>query len=141
MGVLDRLNATQKISGTRVFMRDKGYRDFLYPVGEVTPKMARAGGTALSIGCGHMQAGRGSRRRNYREHTLVTALTIGDSGPCLEVMRGGITAERLRSPVVVAADGAASRLAFQAGKAVDVSEGLGFAIAAITKESPDWEIY
>ena len=126
MGVLDLLKDTQTIGGVRVHMRGRGSRDFNYPEGLsnpdhgiVVPRLDLDDAIcrrAVEVGAEFWQA------------THVTRL-IRNNGAIagVEVVRNGEKRE-LRAPVVVAADGASSRLARQAGLIKTTPEGYGFAI-------------
>jgi geranylgeranyl reductase family protein len=125
MGALPRLDGARRIRGSRVFMRGQGHRDFLYPPGLGDPDyglvLPRLQLDRAICECA-VEAG-----AELREECNVQAFVPGDRVPALEVScRGGV--QRLKAPVIVAADGAASRLAFQAGLAHGISETLGFAI-------------
>jgi len=126
MGILDRLQDAQKVVGARVFMRGKASRDFLYPAGRTNPDYglvvpryrldAAICGRAVEAGA------------LLWEGALVKGL-IERNGRFtgVEVTRQNHL-HRLDARVVVAADGAASRLAAQAGLAKGVSSQLGFAL-------------
>lgn len=125
MGVLERLGEVRKIAGTRVFMRGKGYRDFLYPVGRDT---LNYGLVVPRHRLDHALCRRAVEAgARMWDRSLVTKFTPENSGASLEVMHRG-KLRRLHASVVVAADGAASRLALQAGLADGVSEASGVAV-------------
>jgi geranylgeranyl reductase family protein len=126
MGVLARLGEAQKIGGVRVHMRGRGSRDFAYPddlpepnAGRVVPRLDLDQAIcrhAVAVGA------------ELWEEAFVTRLAYADRAVVgVEVHHRG-EAKLLRAPVVVAADGAASRLARQAGLVQTPAEGLGFAI-------------
>lgn len=124
MGILGRFRGAQKIVGARVFMRGKGSRDFLYPSGLSDPDYGLVVPRhrldhAL---CEHAVMAGAQLWENARVKKLIR--DNGQNG--LEVLHLG-RPTRLYAPVIVAADGAASRLAFQANLAHG-AEGLGFAI-------------
>ena len=125
MGVLPKLDGARKISGSRVFMRGQGHRDFLYPqgLGEpdhglVVPRFR----LDQAICDRAVESG-----ADLREKVLVQALVYENNVPALDVICDGVST-RLKAPVIVAADGATSRLAIQAGLADRVSRNLGIAI-------------
>jgi geranylgeranyl reductase family protein len=123
MDVLPLLPKGQTVRGVRVFMRGKGSRDFGYPDGGhglVVPRLLLDDAIrrrAVAVGA-EMREGVTVLRLVY-DRNAVVGLEADDEG------------ERriLRAPVVVAADGAASRLARQAGLThSDDEHALGFAI-------------
>lgn len=126
MGVLEKLGEAQKIRGLRVFMRGKGSRDFEYPVcrdqpdyGLVVPRKK------LDHALCQRAVAAGA---DMWERTRVTDLLWTDGAVTgVRIVRRGRQRE-LHAPVVVAADGASSRLARQAGL-VETSPGAqGYAI-------------
>ncbi|YCK38037.1 FAD-dependent oxidoreductase [Actinomadura sp. ATCC 39365] len=121
MGVLPDLADAQRVGGVRVHMRGKGARDFPYSgFGLVLPRFdldARLCARAVEAGA-----------------TLWTAQVSGPiGGPSgvrgIEMIRDG-RRTRVEAPVVVAADGAASRLARQTGLRPPGREWTGFAARA-----------
>gem|GEM_PF-4622 len=126
MGVVELLGGAQKIGGVRVFMRGRGSRDFNYPEGLadpghgiVVPRLKLDDAIisrAMAAGAECWQSA--TVTRLIRQH----GVTVG-----VEVVRDGKT-KRLHAPVVVAADGATSRLAKQAGLVETMPQGYGFAI-------------
>jgi geranylgeranyl reductase family protein len=126
MGILDRFRDAQRVAGARVYMRGKGSRDFLYPAGKTTPDYGmvvpryRLDATLCERA---VEAGAvlwdGALVNRLIEHQGYFA--------GVEVTRGNKT-DRVMAPATIAADGAASRLAAQAGLAQDVSSRLGFAL-------------
>jgi geranylgeranyl reductase family protein len=127
MGLSIRLEGSQKIRGLRVFMRGRGSRDFEYPDnlappnhGLVVPRLDLD--HAL---CQHAVA----HGAVLREGARVNRLLYEDgrvSGVVLTTDDGA--EETLRADAVVAADGAASRLARQASLVTTPPDELGFAI-------------
>jgi geranylgeranyl reductase family protein len=126
MGILPRLHDAQKVRGIRVFMRGKGSRDFEYPRGLSVPDHGLVV-PRLDLDYAICQQAVAAGAELW-EQALVTKLIWADDVVVgVEVLYQGAR-KPLRAPVVVAADGAASRLARQA-KLVETSpEGLGFAI-------------
>jgi len=143
MGVLDRLNGPPRIAGARVFMRGRGQREFLYPTGKVSPDF---GLVVPRYRLDHAICSRAVEAgAELWEKTLATRLIREQSRVVgVEVTRQHAVM-RLFAPVVVAADGAASRLSAQAGLAESASEHFGFAIRGyytnIERLDPLLEIY
>ncbi len=126
MGVLPELEGTQVARGVRVVMRGRGSRTFEYPAHLPEPN---AGRVVPRLDLDHVICRKAiAAGAELWEEALVTRL-VRENGVVsgVEVDRRG---ERtvLRAPVVVAADGAASRLASQAGLGGTPRERLGFAI-------------
>ncbi|HEX2101552.1 MAG TPA: geranylgeranyl reductase family protein, partial [Candidatus Synoicihabitans sp.] len=126
MGVLPHLGECQRVRGVQVFMRGKGSRTFEYPIGLTEPNS----GMVLprldldAAICRHAVAA----GAELWEEALVTGLIRADGTVVgVEIIHRG-ERKRLHAPVVVAADGAASRLARQAGLVVTSPECRGFAI-------------
>jgi len=126
MGVLPELTGGIRTRGVRVFMRGRGSRDFAYPrdlappgYGLVIPRLELD-----SILCRHAVAAGAELREGVAASRL---LFEGGAVVGVEAIHRG---ERtlLRAPVVVAADGAGSRLANQAGLARTAPEDLGSAL-------------
>lgn len=124
MGVLAELNGARRINGVRVHMRHRGARDFLYDnagkfgYGLVLPRLELD-----ALLCAHaVRAGAA-----LWTDTQATRL-LGGPGAVygVEVIHNGLRIQ-LQVPVVVAADGAASRLARQAGLRSSDREWTGFA--------------
>jgi geranylgeranyl reductase family protein len=126
MGVLPLLETGVRIRGVRVFMRGKGSRDFAYPRGLAAPNH----GLVLPrleldrILCRHaVTAG-----AELWEGVTVSRLLL-EGGVAVGVETVGQRERRcLRAPVVVAADGAGSRLAHQAGLTQTAAPDLGSAL-------------
>lgn len=127
MGVLDDLPEDGPSRGVRVHMRGRGHRDFLYPddpgqagYGRVVPRMI----LDHAICARAHEAG-----AELWEETLASGLVLDDDGAVVgvRVRRNGGERE-LRAPVVIAADGASSRLGRQAGLVVTPPDGMGYAI-------------
>lgn len=126
MGLLNRFETAQTVRGARVYLRGKGSRDFVYPqgLGEpdhglVVPRL-----TLDDVLC--KQAVRAGAEL-WEKCTATRLLWDGDAVRGVEVMRAG-RREPVVAPVVVAADGAASRLARQAGLVSTPPGEMGFAI-------------
>lgn len=126
MGVLARLPPSPDARGVRVTMRGRGHRDFRYPERLAEPKCGTVVPRRIldeAICERAVDAG-----AELSEGTLASRLLYqGDRVVGVEVRRGQ-EATNLRAPVVVAADGAASRLAYQAGLPATPRDRLGFAI-------------
>ena len=126
MGVTQLLNGAVKIGGVRIFMRGRGTRDFNYPdgMGEpdhgmVVPRLQ------LDEAICRQAVAAGA---NFQQATTVTSLIRkGDVTVGVEIIHAGKKSE-LHAPVVVAADGATSRLARQANLVQTLPETYGFAI-------------
>jgi geranylgeranyl reductase family protein len=126
MGVTQLLNGAVKIGGVRIFMRGRGTRDFNYPdgMGEpdhgmVVPRLQ------LDEAICRQAVAAGA---NFQQATSVTSLIRkGDVTVGVEIIHAGKKSE-LYAPVVVAADGATSRLARQANLVETLPETYGFAI-------------
>ncbi len=113
MGVLDRLGRPQAIRGVRVLMRGKGQRDFEYPR-DLPPPQGGLVVPRLDLDealCRHAVA---AGAELWEEALARRLLYTGGVVTGVEILHQGET-RRLRARVVVAADGAASRLARQAG--------------------------
>jgi geranylgeranyl reductase family protein len=114
--------------GVRVSMRGRGERLFDYPPelpspanGLVVPRMVLDHALcrrAVDVGA------------DLHERTVATRLIFADGSVRGVVIEREGHVEELRAPVVVAADGAASRLARQAGLVRTSEEQMGFAIRA-----------
>lgn len=126
MGILERFRDAQKVRGVRVFMRGRGSRDFEYPKGLsppdhglVVPRLDLDDAIckqAVSAGA------------EFWEEAFVTKLLWDDGSVVgVEVNHRG-ESKPMRAPVVVAADGAASRLARQAKLVATDPARFGFAI-------------
>jgi geranylgeranyl reductase family protein len=126
MGVLDRFKNAQEIRGARVFMRNRGVREFLYPPGLAEPDHGLVVPRfeldhAL---CRHaVSAG----ARLWEDCQATHLIWEGDKVCGVEVLRGG-ERQDLHARVIIAADGAASRLARQAGLQSIAAEETGFAL-------------
>jgi geranylgeranyl pyrophosphate synthase/flavin-dependent dehydrogenase len=107
-------------------MRGKGSRDFEYPAGLSEPDH---GLVVPRLDLDHAICQQAvAAGAELWEETLVRKLTWnGSMISGVQVVRQG-TREQLRAPVVVAADGASSRLARQAGLVEISPKDLGFAI-------------
>lgn len=126
MGVPPSLGEVQTVRGVRVFMREKGSRDFEYPpgLGEidhglVVPRLELDHAIcrqAVAAGAELWQEARVTRLA-WSDGAVVGVEAIHRDEP-----------KSLRAPVVVAADGAASPLARQAGLLDSSPEKFGFAI-------------
>ncbi|MEV1154405.1 geranylgeranyl reductase family protein [Micromonospora chokoriensis] len=124
MGVLDELAGAQRVGGVRIRMRGRGDRDFPYEdpdgtgYGLVVPRLALD-----AVLC----------RRAVRAGAVlwtgarVTRLLGGADGVHGVRVEYGGARFALRAPAVVAADGASSRLAHQAGLRAPDREWTGFA--------------
>lgn len=126
MGVVSRLTHAQVVCGVRVTMRGRGQREFRYPPGLAEPdhglvvprmeldhalcQLAVAAGTELW--------------EKTRVHKLLWS---NGSVVGVEIIRDGQRMS-LYAPVVVAADGATSCLAREAGLVATPSEEMGFGI-------------
>jgi len=122
MGLADRLSQIGKrVSGARIFMRGRGNRDFKYPpdptgvdFGLVVPRFDLdylLCQQAVTYGA------------ELREKCLVESLLYEDERVVgVKVLHQNRT-EELRAKVIVAADGAASRLAHQARPALQADYG------------------
>ncbi len=134
MGVLEQFAGAQKVMGTRVFMKGRGTRAFLYPDGRGSPHHGLVVPRAVldHALCRHAVA----TGAELWESTHVTRLTrVGNVNRLLVTCNG---AERvLEAPVIVAADGAASALAIQTGLTNRVRRSLGFALRAYFEEIDD----
>lgn len=126
MGILDRLQDAQRVAGARVFMRGRASRDFLYPAGKTNPDYGlvvpryRLDATICNRA---VEAG-----AVLWDRALVKGLVEQEGRfTGVEVIRQNHS-HRLSAPVVVAADGAASRLAVQAGLTKGISSHFGFAL-------------
>lgn len=126
MGLLQKLPESPISRGGRVFMRGRGQRDFRYPAHLAEP----AAGTVVprvvldELICRHAVAA----GAELREETNVSRLVYSDGVVVgVEATRGGVSQE-LRARVVLAADGATSRLAYQAGLVATPHDQLGYAI-------------
>jgi menaquinone-9 beta-reductase len=125
MGVLPALATARRTHGLRIFMKGRGSRSFEYPrdlddpYGLVLPRRELD-----HILCRHaVEAG-----ATLWERTLADRLIHADGAVAgVEVVRDG-RRTRLHSRIVIAADGAASRLAQQAGLVGGPVQGFGSAI-------------
>jgi geranylgeranyl reductase family protein len=124
MGVLGELNGAQRVGGVRIRMRGRGTREFRYGGGDgpgygmVVPRVeldARL--------CAHAAAA-GATLWTGAQATRLLGGPTGVYG--VEVARDGRRLE-VRAPAVVAADGAASPMARQAGLRSPEREWTGFA--------------
>ncbi len=125
-GVLEHLPDAGRIKGARVFMRSRGHRDFLYPSSNVAPDFGLVVPRFQldKLICQQAVAA----GAELWEKALVAQLIRHEGGVVgVEVSREA-GPQRLLAQVVVAADGAASRLAFQAGLAQNAAAKHGFAI-------------
>lgn len=126
MGVLAHLSEAPTMRGVRVFLRGAGYRDFVYPgdsqspaFGLVVPRFdLDAAICRRAVGEGAVLWQRADVRRLIYEAGRVVGV---------EAVHEGET-KRLYARAVVAADGATSRLASQAGLTGTESADMGFAI-------------
>ena len=125
MGVLGELENAQKAAGVRVFMRGKGARDFLYPRGKFTPDH---GLVVPRYMLDHVLCRRAVLvGAELQEGVIAVRLRRGSTSMELDVLQNG-SQNTLQAAVIVAADGAASRLAAQAGLAPRAAQTTGFAI-------------
>jgi menaquinone-9 beta-reductase len=126
MGVLGRFEKAQRVHGARVYLRGKGSRDFNYPVGLVKPDhgLVVPRMELDNVLCQQaVYAG-----AVLRENCTATRLLYTDSAVTgVEILHRG-DRQQLNARVVIAADGAASRLARQAGLVTTPAEEMGFAI-------------
>ncbi len=126
MDVLSHLPPSPPSRGARVFMRGRGHRDFRYPEdraepnhGTVVPRMVLD-----NVICERARA----EGAELWEETRASSLLYEDGVVVgVDVERSGKKAS-LRAPVVIAADGAASLLARQAGLVTTPPERMGYAI-------------
>lgn len=126
MGIGERFRDAQKVRGIRVFMRGRGSRDFEYPKGLSQPDhglVVPRWDLDDAICKQAVDAG-----AELWEEAFVTKLRRADGSVVgVEVNHRGERVQ-LRAPVVVAADGAASRLARQAKLVATDPARFGFAI-------------
>jgi geranylgeranyl reductase family protein len=127
MGLLESLgDCVQQTMGLRLFMRGRGWRDFLYPrsadesaPGLVMPRVEldhRLCRAAVAAGAELWE--RAHVQRLLYEGTSVVGVEVRREGKSLH----------LHAPVVIAADGASSALARQAGLVDTPSDEFGVAI-------------
>jgi menaquinone-9 beta-reductase len=126
IGVLPDLSGAPRIRGARILMRGRGSRDFLYPEqlgdpnhGLVVPRLKLDHAIcrrAVAAGAKLWEGARVTRLIN--EAGAVVGVEIDHFGQ----------QKQLRAPVVVAADGATSRLARQSGLVLKSTRRLGYAI-------------
>jgi geranylgeranyl reductase family protein len=120
MGVVAQLGAAQSVGGVRVFMRGRGSREFLYPTdvhGLVVPRY-----TLDELICRRaVEAG-----AELREGVVVKRLLRDGGTVCGVEATDGTNTFPLHAPVVIAADGASSALASDAG--LRARGEMGFAI-------------
>ena len=126
MGILSDLPLAPAMRGVRVRMRGRGHRDFLYPAhladpnaGTVIPRLALD-----DVIC---KAAVASGAELWEETPAARLLYEDGVVVGVEAVRGGEVVQ-LRAPVVIAADGAASKLAYQAGLVGTPRDRLGYAI-------------
>jgi geranylgeranyl reductase family protein len=120
MGVLPQIDAAQHVYGVRVRIRGQGSREYRYPEqrhGIVMPRLALD-----DILCRRaVEAG-----AELREGLTATRLLYADGIVCGVEVSDGVSSTAIHASVVLAADGAASALARQAGLLTGAQ--LGFAI-------------
>lgn len=133
--VLPRLAEKQRVRGARVHMRNRGHRDFLYAgtenYGLVVPRIeldaaildtAIAAGATFIGGCEARGLVRDDPSRNR-----ITGVEVRDTGGNVHM---------LRCYSVIAADGASSRLAKEAGLRLVPASGYGTAVRAYLEGLP-----
>ena len=126
MDVLEDLPPSPPARGARIFLRGRGHRDFRYPDhlaepnhGIVVPRLVLDDILCKSaVGAG----------AELWEETVASRLLYENGSVVGVVVQCGGESRRLRAPVVIAADGAASRLAFQAGLAATPQDQMGYAV-------------
>ena len=124
MRVLPHLGEVQHVRGVRVFMRGKGSRDFEYPDssgGIVVPRLHLDQAICQqAVAAGAELWQRALVTRLIREAGAVAGVEVRSEGAI----------RHLRAPVVVLADGAASRLSRQVGPSAPptAADGMGTAI-------------
>ena len=126
MDVLEHLPPSPPSRGARVFMRGRGNREFRYPDGGAEP-IHGAVVPRMILDNAICERARFEGAELWEE-TLASRL-LYENGVVVgvDVVRGGEEIS-LRAPVVIAADGAASRMAHQAGLVATPREGKGYAI-------------
>ncbi|GAA2184180.1 geranylgeranyl reductase family protein [Micromonospora lupini] len=134
MGVLDELTGAQRVGGVRIRMRGRGARDFHYEDPD---------GTGYGMVVPRLELDAVLCRRAVRAGAV---LWTGARATGLLGGAGGVHGVRieyegrrfaLRAPAVVAADGASSRLAHQAGLRSPDREWTGFAARGYFTEVAD----
>jgi menaquinone-9 beta-reductase len=126
MEVLPRLEKGTRILGVRVFMRGKGSRDFEYPR-DLTPPNHGLVVPRLELDHVLCQHAVTEGAELWEGTTVSRLLMAGGAVVGVEAVQRG-RRRQLRAPVVVAADGAGSRLAGQAGLARTAAADLGSAL-------------
>ncbi|MBC8088241.1 MAG: geranylgeranyl reductase family protein [Phycisphaerae bacterium] len=127
MGVLDLLPDAPTSHGARVYMRGKGFRDYRYPDDPNPRRQGRVVPREL-LDAAIVQRARYAGAEVYEE-ALGAQLLRDDDGAVngVVVQHNGVT-EELRARAVIAADGASSRLARQAGLITTAPGDIGYAI-------------
>jgi geranylgeranyl reductase family protein len=134
MNILQQLRNPQRIRGVRVFMRENGSRDFEYSRGERPTQYGMVVPRLLldQVVC-HAATTAGAE---LLEETTATKLVFAQGAVTgVDVVRNG-RENRLRSYVVVAADGALSGLARQAG-ITPPKNAFGFAVRGYYEQVED----
>jgi geranylgeranyl reductase family protein len=126
MGVLPMLQDAQQIRGIRVFMRGQGSRDFEYPRGLHPPDYGLVV-PRLDLDKAICQRAVAAGAELLEKAAVTKLIWNNDVVVGVEVIHQN-ERKQLYAPVVVAADGATSRLACQAGLKDASLKNLGFAI-------------
>lgn len=126
MGVLPLLQDTQKIRGVRVFMRGQESRDFEYPRGRHEPDYGLVV-PRLDLDNAICRRAVDAGAELWENAAVINLLWVDNVVVGVEVIHCG-ERKQLHAPVIVAADGAASRLARQAGLKETALENCGVAI-------------